>query len=131
MKEEETARRKVEALSRATAGIGLTVASGAAISPHRFLSLFGVNRHEVSGAAAFGWRMFAARTLYISVLALRGQRAARDAFLPIQILDQMVFAHALKTRAVPRPGAALAMALSAAIIVLDLLRRAAERPSSS
>lgn len=126
MTAEETTRR-AQALGRASAGVGLTVGTAAAISPRTLLRLFGVDRREVTGAAAFGWRLFAVRTLYISLSALRGRRAATDAFLPVQILDQVVFAHAYRTRAVPRPGALLAMATSGAIIMLDLLRRSAER----
>jgi hypothetical protein len=81
----------------------------------------------MTGAGAFGWRLFAMRNLVTGVSALRGQESARDAFLPIQVMDKMVFAHAYRTRAVPRPTAVLAMVTSGAIIALDLVRRAGRR----
>ncbi len=63
------------------------------------------------------------RTAYLSGLAFRGDATARAAFLPVQVLDQAVFAHAFKTRAIPRPAAVLAMVTSGAIVALDLERR--------
>lgn len=76
-------------------------------------------------AGAFGWRLFAVRTAYLSVQAWRRDRSAREAFLPVQALDQVVFWHAFATRSVPRRAALLAAATSGAIIALDLHRRRA------
>jgi hypothetical protein len=50
---------------------------------------------------------------------------------PVQVLDQMVFAHAFRTRAIPRPAAVLAMATSGAIVALDLKRRGGAQPPAS
>jgi hypothetical protein len=80
----------------------------------------------VTGAAEFGWRLFAVRTAYLSALSARGGAAARAAFLPIQLLDQAVFWHAYASGSVPRRAALMAAAASGAIIALDLSRRAAE-----
>ena len=107
------------------AAIGGAVAIGSALSPRTFLKPFGIPAAEVTGAAAFGWRLFAVRNAYISVQAARGNPTARDAFLPIQALDQVVFWHALATRSVPPRSALLAAATSGAIIALDLARRRA------
>ncbi len=112
------------------ASIGLAVGGAAAASPETMLRLFGIDRREVTGAAAFGWRMFAVRTLVISLAAVRGSQAAREAFLPVQVLDQMVFAHAGRTGAIPRRAAAMAMGTSGAIIALDLTARARRRGAS-
>ena len=71
-----------------------------------------------------GWRLVAARNVYISALALRGNETARDAFLPIQLLDQVVFWHAIATRSVPRRAGLMAAGASGAIIALDVARRA-------
>lgn len=109
------------------AAIGGGVSVVATVFPRTFLRLFGVPPGEVTGAAAFGLRLFAVRTAYISVLALRGNPTARDAFLPVQILDQAVFWHAFATRSIPRRGSALAAAMSGVIIALDLRRRGSER----
>jgi hypothetical protein len=67
------------------------------------------------------------RTAVIGAAALRGDERARAAFLPVQIADQAVFAHALRTRAVPPRAAVMAMAASGVIIALDLATRRAER----
>jgi hypothetical protein len=118
-----------EGLGRVNAAIALTVGLAGAASPRTLLGLFGVDRREVTGAAAFGWRLFAARNLVIGFEAYRGNRTALDLFLPVQLLDQIVFAHALRAGAVPRSGAMMAMATSDVIIALDLLRRAAKAES--
>lgn len=116
-----------EDLRRATAGIALTVGAASALSPRAMLRLFGIAPREVTGAAAFGWRLFAVRTLFIGGAALSGDERARAAVLPVQIADQAVFAHAYRTRSVPRRAAVLAMATSGAIIVLDVLARRSAR----
>lgn len=105
------------------AGIGATVALGAGLSPGRFLRLFGISSREVTGPAAFGWRLFAVRTAYLSGKALWGDQGARNAFLPVQLLDQVVFWHAFANRSVPRRAALMAAGASGAIIALDLKRR--------
>lgn len=107
------------------AAIGASVAGASALSPRAFLRAFGIDPAEVTGAAAFGWRLFAVRTAFLSGLAWRGNSTARDAFLPVQILDQLVFWHAFKTRSIPRRAALLAASTSGAIIALDLRRRRA------
>jgi hypothetical protein len=109
------------------AAIAATVALGAGLAPAQFLRLFGVDSREVTGVATFGWRLFAVRIGYLSARAMRGDAAARDAFLPIQFLDQAVIWHAFATRSVPRRASLLAAGTSAAIIALDHRRRAAER----
>src|SRR3712207_4342917 len=95
--------------------IGATVAAASAISPRTLLRLFGIEPREVTGAAAFGWRLFAVRTAYLSRAAWEGDPAARAAFLPIQLLDQAVFWHAFAVRSVPRRASLLAAATSAVI----------------
>ena len=113
-------------VDRATLGmaaIGGSVSVGSAFFPRLFLRLFGVAPREVTGPAIFALRLFAVRTAYLSALAARGNETARDAFLPVQVLDQMVFWHAFKTRSIPRPGAVLAAAMSGVIIAFGLSRR--------
>jgi hypothetical protein len=105
------------------AAIGATVAAGMAISPRTFLQLFGIDADEVTGAGALGWRLFAVRTGYLSGRALMGDASAREAFLPVQLLDQAVFWHSFATRSVPRRASLLAAATSGAIIALDSVRR--------
>ena len=109
--------------ARATAAIALGVAAGSALAPRAFLRVFGIAPEEVTGAAAFGWRLFAARTGYLGARAWSGDAAARDAFLPVQLLDQAVFWHAYATRSVPRRATVMAAATSGVIVALDLRRR--------
>jgi hypothetical protein len=109
--------------AKGMAAIALTVAAGSAASPRAFLRPFGIDGAEVTGAAAFGWRLFAVRTAYLGARAWRGDEAARAAFLPVQLADQAVFWHAFATRSVPRRAAVMAAAASGAIIALDGRRR--------
>jgi len=114
---------RAEVLSRASGAIASSVGLSAILSPRLLLRAFGIAPNDVTGAAAFGWRLFGVRTLAVGASAYRGDEAARAAILPVQIADQAVFAHALRTGAVPRRSAALAMAVSGVLIVLDLLAR--------
>ena len=114
-----------ETAARGMALIGLSVLAGAGVSPEQFLRIFGVPREDVTGSAAFGWRLFAVRTAFISGLAWRGDATARRAFPPVQLLDQAVFWHAFVKRSVPRRAALMAAGASGAIILLDGVRRRA------
>ncbi len=114
-----------ERTTKVMAGIGGGVAVASAVSPKAFLRIFGIGAEEVSGAAAFGWRLFAVRTALISGLAYKGDETARRLFLPVQLADQVVFWHAYKTRSVPPRAAFLAAGTSALIVLLDLLGRRA------
>ena len=107
------------------AAIGFTVAAGMGLLPRAFLRIFGIPARDVSGAAAFGWRLFAVRTAYISAKAWQGDDSAQRSFLPIQVLDQVVFWPAFFDRSVPRRASVMAAATSAAIIALDVVRRTA------
>lgn len=107
----------------AMAGIAGTVALAATVAPKTFLRAFGIPAEEVTGTAAFGWRLFAVRNAWFTVQTLRGDESAHSAFLPIQILDQAVFWHAYATGSVPRRAAVQAAVASGAVIALDLARR--------
>lgn len=102
------------------------VSVASAASPRAFLRAFGIAPREVTGAAAFGWRLFAVRTAYLGVAAWQGDDDARRAFLPVQALDQVVFWHAYATGAIPRRAAVMAAATSGALVGLDLVRRTAQ-----
>ncbi len=53
--------------ARGMAAIGATVAAGAGLAQRSFLRLFGIDPRDVTGAGAFGWRLFAVRTGYLSL----------------------------------------------------------------
>ena len=107
-----------EHLETAAAGIATAVGVAAALSPALLLRLFGVPAREVTGAAAFGWRLFAVRNLFVGIAGLRGDARARALILPVQLADQVVFQHAYRTRSVPRRAAGGAMAVSGVLIAL-------------
>ena len=88
-----------ESRHRAAAALALGVGATAALAPGRLVSLYGANG-ALTGSGEFGWRLFAARTLYIGARAWRGDEAAREAIVPIQLLDQAAFAHAGLTGAI-------------------------------
>jgi hypothetical protein len=121
-------RRMDERAARGMIAIAGTVAFASAFSPRLFLSAFGIRPQDVNGVALFGWRLFAVRTGFLAMLAWRGNETAREAFLPIQILDQAVFWQAFATRSVPRRASLMAAAASGVIIALDLWRRSAAGP---
>lgn len=77
----------------------------------------------LTGAGAFGWRLRGACNLVIGTAAWRGSDAAREAIVPIQILDQLAFAHAGLTGAIPRRTWAAASLTSAALIGLSVTGR--------
>lgn len=103
--------------------IATVVALGSAASPRTFLRPFGIDPDEVTGAAEFGWRLFAMRTGYLGITAARGDASSQAAFLPLQLLDQAVFWHAYATRSVPRRAAVMAAGASGAIVAFDAMRR--------
>lgn len=106
------------------AAIGGTVALASTIAPKSFLALFGLPAAEATGAAVLGWRLMAVRTASISLLAANGNTVARDLFLPVQIMDQATWWWGYRRGELPLRTAALAATASAAIIALDVSRRA-------
>lgn len=70
---------------RAMATIGLTVGVAAAVTPGRLQRVFGVPSNQITASGHFAWRLFAMRNVYLSGLALGGERSAIAAFLPVQI----------------------------------------------
>lgn len=124
-------RPDADTLELAAAGIATAVGAGAALSPKLLLRAFGIAPGEVTGAAAFGWRLFAVRSLFVGVAGLRGDRAARDLILPVQLVDQLVFQHAYRTRSVPRRASVGAMAVSGVLIALTGLTRRDARAAPS
>ena len=106
------------------AAIAGAVAVASTVAPERLMTLFGLPAGEATGAAVLGWRLMAVRTASISVLAARGDSAARDVFLPVQLMDQAAWWWGYRQGQLPLRTAALAAAASGAIIALDLTRRA-------
>jgi hypothetical protein len=118
-------------MRRAQALVAVVVGGAATASPRALLRVFGIAPREVTGAAALGWRLFGVRTAAIGAAAARGDERARAVFLPVQVADQAVFAYALRTRAVPRRAAVMAMATSGVVVALDLAARSAEREAQA
>lgn len=102
---------------------------GFALAPRRIARLYGLPVDELTGASDFAWRLFAARNLVVGGAALAGS-AVRQLILPVQVVDQAIFLHALATGTVPRRTALSAIATSATIIVACLAARRAEQGST-
>ncbi len=116
-------------LGMSAIAVGVAVASTA--TPRLFLRTFGLDpATEATGAALLGWRLFAVRTATLGVLAARGNPTARDAFLPVQLMDQATWWWGYRRGELPLRTAAMAAAASGAIIALDLRRRLAPGPVS-
>ena len=96
--------------------LATTVGVAAALTPGTLTRAYGLPPES----APLAWRLFGIRTALIGAGVLRGDRSARAVVLPVQLLDQAVFAHALLTGAVPRRTGLAAMATSAVLIVLTL-----------
>lgn len=103
--------------STAVGGLALAIGATALVSPARLSSVYGLD--PPNGGAGLAWRMFGVRTALIGAAVLAGDPSARRAVLPVQLLDQAVFLHALLTGAVPRRSCLLAMGTSAVLIALS------------
>ena len=99
------------------------VGLGFALAPRRLSRLYGLPPSELTGASDFAWRLFAARNLVVGGAALTGSATARRAILPVQLVDQTVFLHALATGSVPRRTAVMGMATSGVIVAACLTAR--------
>lgn len=106
------------------AAIGASASAASAFAPRLLMRVLGVDPRQLTPTAALGLRLFAIRTVLISALAARGDVAAREAFLPVQLLDQLSWWELYRRRALGlRPTLGLST-ISGAIILLDLRRRA-------
>ncbi|WP_183094508.1 hypothetical protein [Nocardioides stalactiti] len=103
--------------------VGGGVGAAAMVAPALLQRVFGIPAEEITGPGLMGWRLFAARNLYLTARAAQGDSTAIAAFGHLQALDQVVFWHAFSTRSVPRSTAVLAAATSLAIVALDVHRR--------
>lgn len=93
------------------------VGAAAVVRPAALTAAYGLP--PATGPSALAWRLFGVRTLAVGVGVLRGEPAARAVVLPVQLLDQAVFVHALARGSVPRRAGALAMATSAVLVGLS------------
>lgn len=103
--------------------IGGAVGLAAAVSPDLLLRGFGVPAGSLTPAGRLGWRLFAARNLYLTTRAAQGDPAAADAFGPLQALDQVAFWAAFARADLPRRTSGLAILASGSIVALDQVRR--------
>lgn len=110
---------------QAMIALGGGVGVAAALSPALLQRAFGIPAGDITGAGQLGWRLFAARNLYLTLRAVRGDASAVAAFGQVQALDQAVFWHSFATRSVPRTTSVLAAMTSLAIVGLDAHRRSA------
>ena len=98
--------------------VATAIGATALLSPGSLLRAYGLPPAAAAGGSGLAWRLFGVRTAVLGAAVLRGDAGARAAVLPVQLLDQVVFAHALLTHGVPRRTALAAMATSAGLIAL-------------
>ena len=123
-------RNPGEAIWKSVSAGAFLIGLGFALAPRRIARLYGLPVDELTGASDFAWRLFAARNLVVGGAALAGA-AARQLILPVQVVDQAIFLHALATGTVPKRTALSAIATSAAIIAACLAASRAEQGSTS
>jgi hypothetical protein len=105
------------------ATIAALVAVGAAVAPVPFMRIFGIGAEQLTPSALLAWRLVAARNTMIAARAAQGDEAARDLFLPVQILDQIAWWQLHRGGHLARRPTLMAAAASGLIIALDLRRR--------
>ncbi len=106
-------------------GIGGGVGLAAMVAPDRLTRLFGLPPEALTPAGRLGWRLFAARNLYLTARAARGSAEAEAAFGHLQALDQAVFWSAFARSDLPRRTSVMAIGASTLVVVLDQVRRRA------
>lgn len=111
-----------ESRVRGMAGVALAASIGSACFPTLFHRAFGLAGQDTE-ASRLAWRLFAARTSAISVLALAGNRTAIGLFGPLQLLDQASWWSAHRRGELPLRTAVLASSASGVIVALDIDRR--------
>lgn len=114
---------RVPSAEQVMVAIGAAVGVAAAVAPDTLQRAFGVPAADIAPSSRVAWRLFATRNLHLTARALRGDQGALGSYLPLQVLDQLVFWHAFATRPVPRRTSGAAAATSAVIVGLDLARR--------
>lgn len=88
----------------AVGGLATTIGVVSKVAPRRVTAVFGLPAAHLTGAADLGWRLFGVRTAVVGAGVLAGVPAARSVVVPVQLLDQVVFAHAAQTGGVPPPA---------------------------
>jgi hypothetical protein len=112
-----------ERIYRGVAAFALVIGIGALFAPRRLLQVYGVDPDDLTGPGEMGWRLFAVRQIWIAAAALSGDRRARDAVLAIQAPDLLIFAHAFRTRSIPRPTSVLALLSASGVATASAIAR--------
>lgn len=102
------------------AAVGTSVSLMSVLAPRLLTRILGLPPEQVTPAAVFGLRLFAARTIALCALAVGGNETARSLFLPIQALDQLAWWDMYRRGDIPLRSALTAGLISGAIIVLGL-----------
>ncbi len=118
-----TAPAAIDTEMQVMAGIAATVAGLSLFAPRILARLLLMDPDTLNGSARFALRLFATRNVWVVWRSLGGDASVQSAYLPIQAMDQVVFAHAGLRGDIPRRTWALAAATSGAIVAAGLRRR--------
>lgn len=102
------------------AGVAATgLGWSALVVPAQLSSAFGLPRPDSGGRLA--WRLFGVRTAVIGAAIVAGVPDARRALVPVQAMDQLVFAAAALSGDMPRRTGVQAMTISALLIACGVV----------
>lgn len=117
----EPAQSAPDVVGMATVGILASVTS--TLAPRLMMRIVGIDPDQLTPSAILAWRLFAARTGAICLLAVRGNETAQDLFLPIQALDQLSWWELYRRGQLSIRSTLTLTALSGVIVGLGLRRR--------
>lgn len=106
--------------TKGMAAIGTSVSLMSIAAPRLLLKILGLPPAQLTPAASFGLRLFAARTLMVCALAVGGNETARRMFLPLQALDQLAWWDMYRRGELGLRPTLTATLISGAIILLGL-----------
>lgn len=103
---------------RGVGGLALAVGVAAAVAPDHAGRAFGIPSGQLVGPGVLGFRLFGVRTGVVAAAVLAGSVDARRAVVLVQLLDQLVFMHALRSGDISRRTAVLCAGTAAVLIAL-------------
>lgn len=119
--------RAVSGRTKAMAGMATAVAATSIGAPRLLLRVVGVPPEQATPAAELGLRLFAARNLAVSALAIRGDATTQAMFLPLQGLDQLAWWDLYRRGTLSLRTTLTCTAISGVIVGLGVAERAATR----
>lgn len=104
------------------AGVAAAVAGLAILRPRLLVRVLLADPDDLGGLGTFALRLFATRNVWVVWRSLRGDEQVAAGYLPVQAMDQLVFAHAGLKGDIPKRTWALAASVSGVIVAAGLRR---------